>query len=798
MNQNGSGTATDQEAWLRFLLRFGLGTKLYVLLLAVALPLCLVTAYQAWSSWTTSADVAGEYPIFEMASRREARFKIFMDGVADAVDSGIINANSIAAVREARALTDQLRALTGEATPGLTADLDAVLDALSRRRGLESLLVVREEIYRSSRAIAGSAKAHRARFEGIVQDAVQASRRDTALALLIAILWVSFAIHIGRRLIRHILHVERQAQEASSLNQAIMDAAPIGLMTFGADARIVTANRASHRMHLYEPGELLNQHMNIFIEAGPGPGPTTRPPGSDSRWGRSVASGIAPDANLSEVEMTCLRKDGSQFPASVIDLPLHDMQGHSLGGLRLVTDITERKRAVARVEHLALHDSLTGLPNRRQLHERAEELISKARLQSQRFALALIDLDRFKEVNDTLGHSVGDQLLIMVAERLKDAVRSTDTVVRMGGDEFAILLPDVGHAEQATDIGQKLLDRLARSAIVEGHALQVSASIGLAFFPEHGHDLKTLLVSADASMYDAKGRGRDTVSVYEPAMERHKVKQGELRVELRRAVADNAFVLHYQPIIDAQSGRVRCLEALVRWRHPERGMVPPGEFIPLAEETGLIVAIGSWVIRQACADLARLRKLGQPDLRMAVNISPRQFVSDGLETCVREALDEAGLEGPALELEITESVLMNSVKRTTDILASLRGFGVTMAIDDFGTGYSSLSYLAHLPVQTIKVDRSFVRQIEDGLRGASLTAAIVSMARGLGMGVVAEGIETAKQHAHLVDLGCDLLQGFRFAMPMAYDDLKPWLSRNAALTQESSGATGHLTLVASS
>jgi EAL domain-containing protein (putative c-di-GMP-specific phosphodiesterase class I) len=227
-------------------------------------------------------------------------------------------------------------------------------------------------------------------------------------------------------------------------------------------------------------------------------------------------------------------------------------------------------------------------------------------------------------------------------------------------------------------------------------------------------------------------------------------------------------------------------------------MVPPGDFIPLAEETGVIVAIGSWVAHQACADLARLRQLGNPGLRMAVNISPRQFTSDGLVESVREALDDAGLEGSALELEITESVLLNSVKRTEEILSTLRGFGVSLAIDDFGTGYSSLSYLAHLPVQTIKVDRSFVRQIEDGNRGASLTAAIVSMARGLGLDVVAEGVETAKQHAHLIGLGCDLLQGFRFAMPMAYEELLPWLVRNAAQAQESVGSSGHLTLVASS
>jgi diguanylate cyclase (GGDEF)-like protein len=405
------------------------------------------------------------------------------------------------------------------------------------------------------------------------------------------------------------------------------------------------------------------------------------------------------------------------------------------------------------------------------LQQRTEQAIARAHRHGGAFALALIDLDRFKQINDSLGHAVGDDVLKIVAERLKDSVRSSDTVIRMGGDEFALLLPDITLREEASEVGQKILNELSKVAVIEGHTLHLSGSVGLAFFPEHGDDLKGLLLSADAAMYDAKSRGRDAVSLYDPQMSLNSENQSQQRAELRQAVALGEFVLHYQPIVDAISGEVRAFEALLRWQHPARGMMMPGAFISLAEESGLIVPIGEWVIRQACADLARLRRGGQQELRMTVNVSPRQFMSDSLVACVRESLCAAGLPGSALELEITESVLMNSVSRTQQILASLRVVGVRVAIDDFGTGYSSLSYLANFPVQTLKVDRSFVCQIEGSGSAASLTGAIISMGHSLGLEVVAEGVETAEQQSHLIRLECDLLQGFKFGRPVPFEQL---------------------------
>jgi diguanylate cyclase (GGDEF)-like protein/PAS domain S-box-containing protein len=561
--------------------------------------------------------------------------------------------------------------------------------------------------------------------------------------------------------VTHEREMERQAEQAAALNQAIMDAAPIGVMTIAASGLITSANQAAHVMHGYEPGELPGRPVSRLHEPGD----------------VAAAAAAAPRGHGAEAECTALRKDGSRFAAGVVALPLRDAAGQALGGLRIVTDITERKRAAAKIEHIALHDSLTGLPNRLLLQDRAEQALSRARRQSECCALVLLDLDRFKQINDTLGHSVGDEVLKIVAQRLTRTVRESDTVARMGGDEFALVLPDVRNSEQATEVARKVLAALADELAIEGHRLHVTASIGVALYPAHGTGQETLLRHADAAMYDAKARGRDAVSVYDERMSEQASDQLALQADLRQALARNQLVLHYQPLVDPVTGKVHALEALLRWQHPERGLVSPVEFIPLAEDTGLIVPIGTWVLHQACMHLARLRALGRPGLRMAVNLSPRQFKADGLEASVREALDSAGLPGEALELEITESVLMNSVERTQRILAALRTMGVRIAIDDFGTGYSSLSYLANFPVQTVKVDRSFVRQIDSGEGTALLAGAIVAMAHRLGIEVVAEGVETLDQHSHLLDLGCELLQGFRFSKPVPFEQLAEVMAR---------------------
>jgi len=755
--------------------------KLYALLVIAALPLCVVAGYQAFSALQSSRELALEFPTFVLAISREAQFKVFIDGAADAVDTGTLSQKAVNAAREARRLTDELNALSGTSTPQLETDLANIVVAMDKNRALAELLRLREPIQRISATISSQAEAHHHRLDEIVSDSIHASRRDTLIALITVALSMSVAFWVGRRLIHSILLVEQQARDAAALNQAIMDAAPIGMMTIAADSTIATANRASHAMHGYEPGELVGRHADVLddlaeielraVQRGTDLGEAVYP-GSDL-----FHSPLSPSGQLTESEQTYVRKDGSRFPAGVIALPLHDATGRSLGGLRMVMDITERKRAAARIEHMALHDSLTGLPNRMLLQSRAGQTLARALRDSGNFALALLDLDRFKQINDTLGHAIGDEVLKIVSQRLTDAVRSSDVVARMGGDEFALLLPDILRPEQATEVGQKILAAMAEVLVIESHRLHVSASIGIALYPVHGADLPALIRNADAAMYDAKARGRDAVSLYDERMFNHASDQSELRADLRQAVARQEFVLHYQPQVNAGSGEVQVLEALLRWQHPQRGLIPPVDFIPLAEDTGLIVPIGAWVLRQACSDLAQLRRQGRHDLRMAVNVSPRQFRADGLEASVGEALRAAGLDSSVLELEITESALMTSVERTQGILVALRDMGVRIAIDDFGTGYSSLSYLAHFPVQTVKVDRSFVRQIDSNENTSLLAGAIVAMAHGLGLTVVAEGVETASQHRHLVALGCELLQGFRFSRPVPLEQLPEAIER---------------------
>ncbi len=569
--------------------------------------------------------------------------------------------------------------------------------------------------------------------------------------------------------------MERRAQHAALLNQAIMDAVPISVMTIDGGGSVASANRASYDMLGYEPSELLGCPVSMLRQAEPD---TAR----DSQFGTETGShdGAAP----LEKERTWIRKNGSAFPTSEIAMHLHEGIDGSPVQLRVVMDITERKRAAAKIEHMALHDSLTGLPNRVLLQDRAGRALLRAQRNSGGFALMLLDLDRFKQINDTLGHAAGDDVLKTVAQRLVHTVRASDTVVRMGGDEFAILLPEVMHAEQALEVANKILAAMAEDMLAAGHRLQVTPSVGVALFPEHGNELSTLLRNADAAMYDAKARGRNAASLYCAAMSSQANMQFEMQAALRQALARDEFVLHYQPLVDADTGEVRALEALLRWQHPQRGLVPPADFIPLAEDTGLIVPIGTWVLGQACTDLARLRAQGRPGLRVAVNLSPRQFMADGLEESVVAALQATGLPGDALELEITESVLMSSLERTQLILSRLRALGVRFAIDDFGTGYSSLSYLANFPVQTVKVDRSFVRQIDSGEGTALLASAIVAMAHSLGLDVVAEGVETPAQCNHLIEVKCELLQGYLFSKPVRFEQLAAAMAHAEAVPRQ--------------
>jgi diguanylate cyclase len=425
--------------------------------------------------------------------------------------------------------------------------------------------------------------------------------------------------------------------------------------------------------------------------------------------------------------------------------------------------------ANAELQRLVLHDALTQLPNRLLLEDRLQQAVEACRRHDGRCAILFVDLDRFKNLNDSLGHFAGDRVLRTIADRLRCAVREEDTVSRLGGDEFVILLRNVARPEDAGETAGKIMTALSRPIPFEGLDLRVGSSIGISLYPEHGEDATRLIASADAAMYHVKKSGGAHVAYFTEDMNTFSPKRLILEAELRTAVERQQFVLHYQPKVDLHSGRITGVEALVRWMHPERGLVPPAEFIPFAEDTGLIIPIGNWVLRAACVQNKAWQRRGLPGLVMAVNISGLQFQQADLVQTVSEVLDESGLEPELLELEITESVVMHNAPQAIVMLEQLHRMGVGLSIDDFGTGYSSLNYLKRFPIQKLKIDQSFIHDLSVDADDAAIVQAIMALAQGLRLGVVAEGVEREEQLTFLRGLGQGEYQGFLFsqAVPAA-------------------------------
>ncbi len=459
------------------------------------------------------------------------------------------------------------------------------------------------------------------------------------------------------------------------------------------------------------------------------------------------------------------RKDGVTYPKWAAISAIHDEQGELTNYIASFTDISERKAAEARIDHLAHHDALTGLFNRYNLESRLAQSLLAARRENRLLAVMFIDLDRFKVINDTLGHHVGDLLLVEVARRLSECVRESDIVARLGGDEFVVALTSLACDMDAALIAAKIIAGLGRPYAIEGKILHSTPSIGISMFPFNGEDADALMKNADAAMYHAKEKGRNNFQFFSPAMTAAARERMELERDLRGALDNGQYELHYQPQVCARNGQVCGVEALIRWRHPERGLIPPLKFIPIAEETGAIEAIGAWVLQEACRQRARWRAEGIGDLRVAVNLSAQQLRSPSLVAQVREAMAAHGIGPGELELEVTESTAMDDPERAIGQLKALRDIGVELAIDDFGTGYSSLAYLKMLPIHTLKLDRAFVRDIETDENDAAISAATLALARNLGLKVVAEGVENEAQREFLSRHGCDLLQGYLFGRP---------------------------------
>lgn len=436
---------------------------------------------------------------------------------------------------------------------------------------------------------------------------------------------------------------------------------------------------------------------------------------------------------------------------------------------KLQEEIFERMQTEQRIWHLAHHDALTGLPNRALLQDRLARALTSAERNGHRVGLMFLDLDRFKSINDSLGHAVGDELLKQVATRLQSAVRSMDTVSRLGGDEFVVILNEIGSTDDVVLVAEKILAVLDPVMRVEGHTLHVTPSIGISVCPDDGWDLVQLMKNADTAMYHAKAAGRNNFQFFSPHMNEEAIRFFTLENRLRSAIQTGQMRLHFQPLVDLKAGQVCGVEALVRWEDAERGMISPGEFIPVAEETGLIVPLGEWVLREALRQNRRWQEAGYPLVPVSVNLSPRQFRQRGLVETVRQALVDSGQPANLLELEITESVLMQDVEETRARLIELSAMGVRLAIDDFGTGYSSLGYLKRFPVHKLKVDQSFVRDICEDREDAAIVEAIIGLARALELDILAEGVETEAQLSALLTQGCRHFQGYWFSRPLPPD-----------------------------
>ncbi len=556
----------------------------------------------------------------------------------------------------------------------------------------------------------------------------------------------------------------RALAESEALYESLVQVMPQCLYRMDRESRITFANRALER-HLGKPREAILGHSPREVY----------PADLAAKYRQDDLRVLQGETlNLIE-EMVSLDSEQRKRYIEIVKTPTYAPDGSINGIQGIFWDITARKSAEEQIEYLAHHDPLTDLPNRVLLRDRFLQAQGQAARSANRVAILFLDLDHFKLVNDTLGHPIGDRLLQAVAERLRRGVRETDTISRQGGDEFVIVLPELADPESAGSIAGKLMEQMHEPVRVNGHRLNVTFSLGIALYPDDGEDFDTLMKKADTAMYSAKEAGRNTLRFFTAAMNVEAAARLKLQNRLQRALEKEELVLYYQPQFDLACGRILGAEALLRWRDPERGLVPPGEFIPVAEDTGLIGPIGEWVIGEACRELRRWHEAGATDLTMAVNLSPVQFRRSRLVEIAARALQENRLPAECLEFELTESLLIREDAAILETLTALKGLGVKLSIDDFGTGYSSLAYLKRFNVDKLKIDQSFIRELCSNPDDEAIVSAVITMARQLRLRTVAEGVENAEQATMLRRFDCDEVQGFLFGRPMPAADFQALL-----------------------
>ena len=815
--------------------------------LVILLPVVTLLAYQTWQDARRTAQMEHLAQMHGLALAAKERYAIFLNGASDAVDTSVLSQSAVSALWDARHALDELGQRSQSAEIVRTAkSIFAMAEALEADAGVRTLHALGDQMA-LARAVIHQAQAdYESQFNGLIQQSIKQSALGMQVVIGVSILVLLMTIWCVFRMIHYL---SQPLELAVSIADRIAEGGTVAEGDFNLQLDVGNLIRSLGRMyrnlksvqseaHVHRKGleekidqladsqaslaeaQHLAQMGNWYWDRAGARGNWSdemyrllgfTPGECAPRWRNFLKLVDATEqASLRAQFRSLIDRPGSVSVEHHITSPdglyrvIHTQTSSRAGRdgavVRLygtVQDITERKNAEEKMHYLAMYDALTGLPNRQLFQEQLEHAVLRAQRSGSNFGVMFIDLDRFKRINDTLGHATGDMLLREVSMRLGGCVRGGDVVARessetgyqeareippgrvarLAGDEFTVTLDTLKNPQDAARVAQRILAEMSRPFVLNGNEVVVTASVGIAIFPQDGEQASVLLKNADSAMYQAKELGKNTYHFFAGDMNSAAVEKLKMESELRHALERNELLLHYQPKVDARSGRITGVEALMRWQHPERGLVPPGVFIPVAEETGLIVAMGEWVLEEACRQKKIWRDAGLPGIDMAINLASPSFRKTDLVERVSDTLTRYGVPPAELCLEATESILMRDADVTMGTLNRLRDLGVKLSVDDFGTGYSSLSYLRRFPINQLKIDRSFVQDITSSPDDAAIIAAIVSLARTLKLEVVAEGVETADQMRRLIEQGCRIMQGFYFSKPLTPEDLTRLLTR---------------------